>query len=342
MAQPQRPISYADSGVDLDAAGLAVRRVAEVAAKASRPEVVGGIGGFAGLFAFDPCGYVEPLLVSSADGVGTKVELARRLDRLETVGQDLTAMVVDDLVVCGAEPLFLNDYLAVGRMDPERVARIVSGVAEGCRIADCALVGGETAEHAGLMDPDAFDLAGFGVGVVDRHRLLGPHRARAGDVLVAMASSGVHANGFSLVRRLVEGLDLELSHGLDRPLGEELLTPTRIYAPSCLALAGSLDVRVFCHITGGGLVGNLPRVLPDGLAAVVDRSTWQPPAVFGLLRSLGPVGDDEMWRTFNLGVGMVAVVAPEQADDAVALLGAHHVPAWVVGEVHPGAGVQIV
>ncbi len=342
MAQPQPPVSYVHAGVDLDAAELAVRRVAEVAAKASRPEVVGGIGGFAGLFAFDPRRYAEPLLVSSADGVGTKVDLARRRDVLETVGQDLTAMVVDDLVVCGAEPLFLNDYLVVGRLDPDRVARIVSGVAEGCRIAGCALVGGETAEHPGLMDPQAFDLAGFGVGVVDRHRLLGPHRVQAGDALVAMASSGVHANGFSLVRRLVEGLDLGLRHGLDRPLGEELLTPTRIYAPACLALAGSLDVRVFCHVTGGGLVGNLPRVLPQGLAAVVDRSTWQPPPEFALLRSLGPVGDEEMWRTFNLGVGMVAVVAPEQADDTVVLLDERHVPAWVAGEVRPGTGVQLV
>lgn len=339
---PQRePLSYASAGVDLDAAEQSVDLLRDLLARTRRPEVLGGIGGFAGMFAFDPTRYEQPVLVSSADGVGTKVELARRLDVLETVGVDLVAMVVDDIVVCGAEPLFLNDYLAVGRLDPKRVARIVEGVAHGCSEAGCALVGGETAEHPGLMEPDAFDIAGFGVGVVDRRQILGADRVREGDVLVAMASSGLHANGFSLVRRLVEGRDLGERHGLDRPLGEVLLIPTRIYAPHCLALAASLDVRVFCHVTGGGLPGNLPRVLPEGLAAVIDTGTWRPPEIFGLLARFGPVPDDEMWRTFNLGIGMLAVVAPDVGTDAVDLLRERGLSAWVAGSVQRGRGVQL-
>lgn len=335
------PLTYADAGVDLEAAERAVAEIAPLLERARRPEVLGGIGGFAALFAFDPSRFEEPVLVSSTDGVGTKVELARQRDLLETVGQDLVAMVVDDLVVTGAEPLFLHDYLAVGRLDPARVRRLVAGVVEGCRLAGCALVGGETAEHPGMLPPDGFDLAGFGVGVVERRDMLGPQRVRDGDLLVAMASTGVHANGFSLVRRLVEEADLDESYGLGRPLGEVLLTPTRIYARDCLALLDHVDVRVFCHVTGGGLPGNLPRVLPDGARAIVDAASWRVPAVFELLRSLGPVPDDELWRTFNLGVGMVAVVDRAQADDAVALLDRRGVPAWVVGQVRPGEGVEI-
>lgn len=341
MPEP-RPISYADTGVDVDAAGRSVELIRRIAERTRRPEVIGGIGGFAGLFAFEARRYVDPVLVSSTDGVGTKVELARRLDVLETVGQDLVAMVVDDLVVSGAEPLFLNDYLTVGRLDAERVARIVAGVVDGCRLAGCALVGGETAEHPGLIPDDAFDLAGFAVGVIERERLLAPDRVRAGDVLVGMASSGLHANGYSLVRRLIEGLDLREPHGLDRPLGQVLLTPTRIYVQDCLALAAAVEVRVFCHITGGGLPGNLPRVLPEGLGMLVDASTWEPPAVFGLLRELGPVDAGEMWRTFNLGVGMAAVVAPDEVDEAVRILTSRGVPAWVMGAVRAGPGVEIV
>ncbi|MDQ4131473.1 MAG: phosphoribosylformylglycinamidine cyclo-ligase [Actinomycetota bacterium] len=328
--------------MDLDAAERFVALISRVTDSTRRPEMIGGIGGFGGLFAFDVHRYRAPVLVSSTDGVGTKVELARRLDVLETVGVDLVAMVVDDLVVCGAEPLFLNDYLTVGRLEPERAVRIVAGVAEGCRTAGCALVGGETAEHPGLMPADAFDLAGFGVGVVERDRMLAPERVRAGDALVAMASSGLHANGYSLVRRLIAGLDLNSAHGLDLPLGEALLTPTRIYVRDCLALAAAVDVHVFCHVTGGGLPGNLPRVLPAGLGARVDVSTWQRPAIFELLGRLGPVSEEEMWRTFNLGVGMVAVVAPGDSDDAIGLLRARGVEAWVMGRVREGPGVEIV
>jgi phosphoribosylformylglycinamidine cyclo-ligase len=330
-----RPVGYADAGVDLDAAERSIPLIAARVAATHGPEVLGGIGGFGGLFRFDPAGWRDPVLVSSADGVGTKVELARRLDRLDTVGIDLVGMVVDDLVAVGARPLFMNDYLAVGRLDPDRVAAIVGGVADGCRIAGCALVGGETAEHPGLLEPDAFDLAGFGVGVVERDGLLGPERVRDGDVLVALPSSGLHANGYSLVRRLVEGLDLTQAHGLARPLGDELLEPTRIHATDALALADALGpaLHAACHVTGGGLPGNLPRVMPDGLAAEVDDASWDLPPVFRWLAARGPVADDELRRTFNCGVGMVAVVDAGSVAPALDLLADRGTAAWVLGRV---------
>jgi phosphoribosylformylglycinamidine cyclo-ligase len=331
-------VSYAEAGVDLGAADRSVELLTEVLQRATRPEVIGGIGGFGGMFALDASRYREPVLVSSTDGVGTKLELARQLGVYDTVGRDLVAMVVDDLVVSGAEPLFFNDYLSVGKLDPDRVAALVRGIAEGCADAGCALVGGETAEHPGLLGLDEFDLAGFGVGVVERDRLLGPHLVREGDVLVAMASSGVHSNGYSLVRRIVAGLDLTAQHGLDRPLGETLLEPTRIYALDCLALADATEVHAFCHVTGGGLPGNLPRVLPDGLGASVDASSWTWPPIFEWLREHGPVEDAEMWRTFNCGVGMVAVLPPDAVDGALAVLHGRGVPGWVLGAVGPVSG----
>lgn len=332
-ADGRDPVSYADAGVDLDAADRSVELLSGVLGRATRPEVLGGFGGFGGLFALDIHRYEEPVLVSSTDGVGTKVDLARQLDVLDTVGRDLVAMVVDDLVVTGAEPLFFNDYVSVGKLDPERVAALVRGIAEGCAEAGCALVGGETAEHPGLLGPDAFDLAGFGVGIVERGELLGTHRVQAGDVLVAMASSGVHSNGYSLVRRIIEGRDLRDDHGLDRPLGEVLLEPTRIYAKDCLALIAEAEVHALCHVTGGGLPGNLPRVLPDVLAARIDTDSWEWPPVFRWLADAGPVTDEQMWSTFNCGVGMVAVVAPDDADAAVASLTGRGVEAWVLGDV---------
>ncbi|MFU8841596.1 MAG: phosphoribosylformylglycinamidine cyclo-ligase [Nitriliruptoraceae bacterium] len=336
-AQPSRPLTYADAGVDLDAADRSVALLGDVLARATRPEVLGGIGGFGGLFQLDLARYRQPVLVSSTDGVGTKVDLARRLGVLDTVGRDLVAMVVDDLVVTGAEPLFFNDYVSVGRLDPERVADLVRGIAEGCAEANCALVGGETAEHPGLLADDEFDLAGFGVGIVERDAILGPDRVQAGDVLLALPSSGLHSNGYSLVRRIVDGLDLAAHHGLDAPLGEVLLTPTRIHAGDCLALVDSTEVAVhaFCHVTGGGLPGNLPRVLPDHLGARVDTATWAWPAIVRWLADHGPVANTEVWRTFNCGVGMVAVVAPEAATAALALLAQRDVDAWVLGEVVP-------
>jgi phosphoribosylformylglycinamidine cyclo-ligase len=344
MSTERRPLTYADAGVDLDAADASVARIARAVARTRRPEVLSGIGGFGGLFAFEASRYREPVLVSGTDGVGTKVDLARRLGVLDTVGQDLVAMVVDDLVVPGAEPLFFNDYISVGRLDPDRVAALVEGIATGCELAGCALVGGETAEHPGLLAEDEFDLAGFGVGVVERDAVLGPDRVCDGDVLLALPSSGLHSNGYSLVRRIVGALDLSEPHGLSAPLGEVLLTPTRIHAPDCLALLAEVEVHALCHVTGGGLPGNLPRVLPDGLGATVDTATWSWPEVFTWLATQGPVDDTEMWRTFNGGVGMVAVVPPAAVDAALEVLAARDVAAWVLGAVQaagPGPRVEL-
>ncbi len=337
--------SYAAAGVDIEAGDRAVVLIKGVVGAATRPEVVGGLGGFAGLFALDVGRYAKPLLASSTDGVGTKLAIAQALDVHDTVGIDLVAMVVDDLVVCGAEPLFLQDYIACGRVVPERVAAIVAGITEGCRQAGCALIGGETAEHPDLMGPDQYDLAGTGVGVVEADALLGAHRVRAGDVLIAMGSSGLHSNGFSLVRRvLLTTARLSLTSvvpelGGQRSLGEELLTPTRIYARDCLTLTSAADAHAFAHITGGGLAANLARVLPGDVDAVVERSTWKPAPVFGLVAALGGVEPLEMDRTFNQGVGMVAVVAREDADRALEVLAGPQVPAWVLGEAVPGSGL---
>ena len=330
-------MSYADAGVDLAAADASIPLISRHVERTRRPEVLSGIGGFGGLFAFDPSRWREPILVSGTDGVGTKVDLARRLGVLDTVGVDLVAMVVDDLVVTGAEPLFFNDYISVGRLDPDRVAQLVAGIAEGCVQAGCALVGGETAEHPGLLGPDEFDLAGFGVGVVERDAVLGPERVVDGDIVVAMASSGLHSNGFSLVRRIVDGLDLDADHGLGAPLGRVLLTPTAIYAQAVLVLIAAVEVHALCHVTGGGIPGNLPRVLPDGLAATVDADSWTRDPIFTWLARHGPVADEHMWDAFNCGVGMVAIMPDAGAADAIALLADHGVEAWVAGRVHEHA-----
>jgi phosphoribosylformylglycinamidine cyclo-ligase len=342
-ARPQ-PGSYARAGVDIDAGERAVELMRASVARTTRPEVVGGIGGFAGLFdASKLAGLRRPLLATSTDGVGTKVVIAQRLRRYDTIGTDLVGMVVDDLVVCGAEPLFMTDYLVCGRVVPERVAAVVAGIADGCVQAGCALVGGETAEHPGHLGPDDFDLAGAATGVVDADRLLGADQVMAGDVVVAMASSGPHANGYSLIRSIIDdpasGLDLADQPGeLAQDLGAELLTPTRIYARDCLALADSCEVRAFAHVTGGGLAANLARVLPPHADAVLDRSTWHPAPVFSLLAERGRVPAPEMERVFNLGVGMAAIVAASDADRAIGLLAARGVPAWALGEITAGSG----
>jgi len=335
--------SYAQAGVDIAAGDRAVGLIRDAAARTAGPEVVGGIGGFAGLFdASKLTSYRRPLLATSTDGVGTKVVIARQLGVYDTIGIDLVGMVVDDLVVCGAEPLFLTDYVVCGQIRPERVAAIVAGVADGCVTAGCALIGGETAEHPGHLGPDDFDLAGAATGVVEADRLLGPDRVRAGDAIIAMASSGLHSNGFSLVRHVMAeaglGLDAAMPE-LGRPLGEELMTPTRIYARGCMALAEGCDVHAFAHVTGGGLAANLTRVLPPHADAVIDRATWSPPPVFGLLAERGGIGGEEMERVFNMGVGMVAVVAAPDAGRALSLLAALDLPAWVAGEITAGAGM---
>jgi phosphoribosylformylglycinamidine cyclo-ligase len=317
-------------------------------AKAGRPEVIGGIGGFAGLFDASALrGMRRPLLATSTDGVGTKVAIAQRMSVHHTIGFDLVGMVVDDLVVCGAEPLFMTDYIACGRVHPERIAQIVQGIAEACIVAGCALVGGETAEHPGLIGPDEYDVAGAATGVVEADAVLGPNRVGPGDQIVLLGSSGLHSNGYSLVRHVVlerAGWSLDRSvPELGRTLGEELLEPTRIYARDCLALAAAVDVHAMAHITGGGLAANLARVLPPGLGATVARNTWSPQPVFGLIGDLGSVAEAELERTLNMGVGMVAIVAASQADAVLALLAGRGVPAWIGGEIAPGAdGAHLV
>jgi phosphoribosylformylglycinamidine cyclo-ligase len=334
--------SYRDAGVDIDAGDRAVELMKERVRRATRPEVVGGLGGFAGLFALDTTRWAKPLLASSTDGVGTKLAVAQAMDKHDTVGIDLVAMVVDDLVVCGAEPLFLQDYIACGQVVPERIADIVGGITEGCRLAGAALVGGETAEHPGIMDPAHYDLAATGVGVVDADSVLGPERVRPGDVVIGMASSGLHSNGYSLARHvLLQQVRMRLDGVVDslgRTLGEELLEPTRIYAKDCLAVIQETGVHAFSHVTGGGLAANLARVVPDGCRAVLDRGTWSPGPIFSLIAERGNVQREEMERTFNMGVGMVAVVPPEDVDRALAILTARHVGAWVLGGIEPVDG----
>jgi len=336
----QHGISYASAGVDIEAGDRAVELFKPLASKATRPEVRGGLGGFAGLFALRG-GYREPVLASSTDGVGTKLAVAQAMDKHDTVGLDLVAMVVDDLVVCGAEPLFLQDYIAVGRTVPERVSQLVSGIANGCVIAGCALLGGETAEHPGLMAPDHYDISATGVGVVEADDVLGPDRVKPGDVIIGMGSTGLHSNGYSLARKVLLEIDrMNLAGHVEefgRTLGEELLEPTRIYAKDCLALAAETQVRTFCHVTGGGLAGNLERVVPPGLMAELDRGTWTPAPVFGMIAQRGRIDRAEMEKTFNMGVGMVAVVAPEDTDRALAILTARHLNCWIVGTVKKGS-----
>ncbi|WP_435134120.1 phosphoribosylformylglycinamidine cyclo-ligase [Actinacidiphila sp. bgisy144] len=330
--------SYAAAGVDIEAGDRAVTLMKEWVRKASRPEVVGGLGGFAGLFDASALKrYERPLLASATDGVGTKVDIARRMGVYDTIGHDLVGMVVDDLVVCGAEPLFMTDYICVGKVHPERVAAIVKGIAEGCVLAGCALVGGETAEHPGLLGPDDFDVAGAGTGVVEADGLLGADRVRPGDAVLAIGSSGLHSNGYSLVRHVLFdragwALDREVPE-FGRTLGEELLEPTRIYSLDCLALARTTEVHAFSHITGGGLANNLARVIPDHLQAVVERATWTPGPVFGLVGELGGVPRAELEKTLNMGVGMMAVLPRASVDVALAVLADRDVDAWVAGEI---------
>ncbi len=336
----QHGISYASAGVDIEAGDRAVELFKPLASKATRPEVRGGLGGFAGLFALRG-GYREPVLASSTDGVGTKLAVAQAMDKHDTVGLDLVAMVVDDLVVCGAEPLFLQDYIAVGRTVPERVSELVGGIANGCVIAGCALLGGETAEHPGLMAPDHYDISATGVGIVEADDVLGPDRVKPGDVIIGMGSTGLHSNGYSLARKVLLEIDrMNLAGHVEefgRTLGEELLEPTRIYAKDCLALAAETQVRTFCHVTGGGLAGNLERVVPQGLLAEVDRGTWTPAPVFGMIAQRGRIDRVEMEKTFNMGVGMIAVVAPGDTDRALAILTARHLNCWILGTVTKGS-----
>ena len=333
--------SYEAAGVDIEAGDRAVELMKAHLATARRPEVIGEIGGFAGLFDISALKkFNRPLLATSTDGVGTKTEIARLLGKYDTIGEDLVAMVVDDLVVCGAEPLFMTDYIAVGKVFPTRIAQIVQGIAIGCQKAGTALVGGETAEHPGLLAEDEFDIAGAATGAVDHENLLGEHLVRAGDLIIAMPASGLHANGYSLVRNILKSQNLSLDHHLadfGKSLGEVLLTPTEIYSLDCLALHKGLkeNLHAYAHITGGGIASNTARVIPAHLMATFDRSTWALPLEMDFLARQGGVGQADMEKTWNCGIGMVALVDPLAADLALRSLAARGMKAWVCGKIEP-------
>jgi phosphoribosylformylglycinamidine cyclo-ligase len=332
--------TYSRAGVDLDAAAKAVSLIGGLAARTHRPEVREGVGGFAGLF--DIGG--GRLLAAATDGVGTKIEVARLAGRLDTVGIDLVAMCADDVVCTGAEPLFFLDYIAAGKVVPEDVAAIVAGVAEGCRRASCALLGGETAEHPGVMAAGEFDLAGFCVGVVEESALLGPQRVREGDVLIGLASSGLHSNGYSLVRSamLDRGTFLlgETPEGLERPLADELLEPTAIYAPLVLELARERRIGAAAHVTGGGLAENVPRVLREGLGAEIREGSWPVPPIFRLVQTAAEASDNDLRSTLNMGIGMVLVVHPGDVDAVLGTAAEQGAPAFEIGRVGAGEGLR--
>lgn len=341
---PEKPekLTYADSGVDIAAGEKAVERIKEHVRSTFRPEVIGDLGGFGGLFAVDWKRYDDPLLVSSTDGVGTKSLIARMAGRRDTIGVDCVAMSVDDIAAQGAEPLFFLDYISIGKLVPEEIDELVAGVAQGCRDARCALLGGEMSEHPGVMEPGEFDLVGFAVGVVDRSKVL-PREVHVGDRIVGFASPGLRCNGYSLARAALferAGRDIHEPAwpGATRSLGEVLLEPSVIYAPAMLELASKVPVRAFAHITGGGLPGNVNRVLPDNCDAVFQRGTWDEPRIFSVIQEAGGVPDDEMAAVFNLGLGMVAVVAPDAAETAVDTIRAAGHDAWIVGDVVDGHG----
>ncbi|SLN03056.1 Phosphoribosylformylglycinamidine cyclo-ligase [Brachybacterium faecium] len=350
-------LTYAASGVDTAAGDRAVELMKEAVAATHGPQVLGGIGAFAGLVDISALkDYRRPLLASSTDGVGTKIAIARELDIHDTIGRDLVGMVVDDIIVVGAEPLAMTDYIACGKVVPERIADIVRGIAEGCRLAGCALVGGETAEHPGLMGPEDYDVAGAAVGVVEADDLLGPERVREGDVVIGMDASGLHSNGYSLVRAVISAAGLSLETQVEdfgRTLGEEILEPTRIYTADLLTVLRDPRtvgaVHALSHVTGGGLAANLARVMPRGLAARVDRTRWEPGAVFSQVARWGSVPQLDLEGTLNMGVGMVAVVSAEQADATLAVLSERGLGARVIGEVvgeeslpEPGAPLEHV
>ena len=334
------PLSYRSAGVDIDAGDALVEAIKPFAKRTMRPEVLAGIGGFGALFEISRK-YREPVLVSGTDGVGTKLKLAFRLDRHDTVGVDLVAMSVNDILVQGAEPLFFLDYFACGKLDVARASDVVKGIARGCEQAGCALIGGETAEMPDMYPDGEYDLAGFAVGVVEKSAIIDGRSIRAGDAVIGLASSGAHSNGYSLVRKILDRSKIDLCsdfHG--RPFADVLIAPTRIYVKPVLALLQALPVKGMAHITGGGLLENVPRVLPDEVAAVLDARAWPRPPLFDWLQGEGQVADDEMHRVFNCGIGMVLVVATEHLDAALALLRASGEAAWRIGEIEvrkPGA-----
>ncbi len=331
--------SYAAAGVDIEAGYKGVQLMKRHVARTMIPGVVSDLGGFGGLFAPDLAGMKEPVLVSGTDGVGTKLRVAQLLDQHDTIGIDCVAMCVNDIVCCGAKPLFFLDYIAIGKNEPEKVASIVSGVAEGCVQAGCALIGGETAEHPGVMAPDDYDLAGFSVGIVDKEKVLDQRTMRPGDTVIALASSGLHSNGFSLVRKVLDIEHADLNAPVDelgRSLGEELLTPTKIYVKPVLAAIRAAKVRGVSHITGGGFYENVPRCVPDGLCAKIEKAALDIPPIFRMLQRLGNIPERDMFNTFNMGTGMVVIAAREDADKALETLKAQGQAAKIIGEIVSG------
>ncbi len=335
--------TYAAAGVDIEAGDAAVARITAHVESTSRPEVIGGIGGFGGLFDISSLPYDEPVLVSATDGVGTKALVAAAARRYDTIGLDLVAMCVDDLVCGGAEPLFFLDYVSVGRVAPDHIEALVSGIADGCRQVGAALIGGEIAEHPGVIPDGEFDLVGFAVGVVERRRALRGPAGTPGDALIALPSPGLRSNGYSLARRLVFdlaglGIDDPAWPGADTTVADELLAPSVIYTPAVLELMDAIDVVGVAHITGGGIPGNLPRALAADVHAVIDRSSWTPPPIFGALRRIGDVATDEMDRVFNQGVGMIVVVPAPRSVEAIAMLEEAGHRAWQIGRLEAGSG----
>jgi phosphoribosylformylglycinamidine cyclo-ligase len=335
----RKALSYRAAGVDIDAGDALVERIKPAVERTRRAGMLGGLGGFGGLFEIPPGRYREPVLVSGTDGVGTKLKLAFALGRHDTIGQDLVAMCANDVVVQGAEPLFFLDYYATGRLDVDVAQRVIEGIAHGCELAGCALIGGETAEMPGMYAAGEYDLAGFCVGVVEKARIIDGRGVRTGDPIIGLASSGAHSNGYSLIRKVLSTRDVPLDREVEgRRLGDWLLAPTRIYVKSMLALIDAVEVRAIAHITGGGLTENLPRVLPDGAAADLDAAAWQRPALFRWLQDEGGISDEEMYRTFNCGIGMCVVVAPGDVERALRRLAALGETATRIGSVVAGGG----
>ena len=329
----QKSLSYKDAGVDIDAGNALIERIKGVAKRTRRPEVMTGLGGFASLFEL-PQGYKQPVLVSGTDGVGTKLRLAMDMNKHDTIGIDLVAMCVNDLIVGGAEPLFFLDYYATGKLNVDIAADVVSGIGDGCELSGIALVGGETAEMPGMYEGEDYDLAGFCVGIAEKEEIIDGSKVATGDTLIALASSGPHSNGYSLVRKIIEVSNADLDQDLDgQPLKDALIAPTKIYVKSVLKLINANDVHALCHITGGGFQENIPRVLPETAKAVINTNSWDLPPVFKWLQEKGNVDAFEMYRTFNCGVGMIACVPADKADAAVALLNAEGEQAWIIGHI---------
>ena len=339
---PKNSLTYRDAGVDIDAGDALVERIAPAASRTRRPEVLGGIGGFGALVEI-PTGYRQPVLVSGTDGVGTKLRLAIESGRHDSIGIDLVAMCVNDIVVSGAEPLFFLDYYASGKLNVDTAESVIKGIARGCELAGCALVGGETAELPGMYQGEDYDLAGFAVGVVEKSKIIDGRAVKAGDVLIGLASSGPHSNGYSLIRKVLAVSGAKFEQPLDgHALIDVLLAPTRIYVKTLLALMKEIPLHALAHITGGSLLENIPRVIPEGLSVTLNAKSWSRPAIFDWLQREGNIAEQEMYRTFNMGIGMVLCVAPADAESALAFLKRHGEQAWRVGEVRSsGNGVVI-